>query len=551
MSAVIEETVEPGEAYETRVDPTEPTRSSDPSRDLDPAPWRRGPVDRVRDFLRRRPDACIAAALIVIVVVVQGINIANFPTVSDDEGTYLAQAWAIQHGHGLAHYSYWYDHPPFGWIQIAALSWIPATLFHGPMVVMHARIIMLPVSAIGAALVYVLCLRLRMSRWAAVVAVVAFGLSPLSVTMQREIYLDNFAVVWMLAAFVLALSPTRHLWHHIAAGGCAALAILSKETMVVVAPALLLAVWQGTDRSTRKFALVGFLATGGLLVFQYPLFALLKGELFSGAGHNSLFGAIHYQLSRPGSGDIFQQGTLANLTLHWWLVRDPVIMYAGVLASVAALAFKQLRPIAVAAVTLIVVAARPSGYLPAMYVIQALPFFAVVIAGVLDKSVGALMRLRSRRIAGLRTSGVNLVAFSSVLVVAVLAPHWETGDETADTALSNTNYAAASNWMHQHIADPAHTRVVVDDAMWPDLVGYGFQPGLGAIWFYKVDLDPAVTKTLPHGWRDLDYVVSSSIIRQDPNSLPTVSAAIKHSTIVATFGSGDQRIDIMKVDHSR
>lgn len=545
MSAVIEEVIEPGESRVAQPGPTEPRR--EPA----PAPRRRGGRERISELILRHRDASIVTALVLVVLAVQGINIANFPTVSDDEGTYLAQAWAIQHGHGLAHYSYWYDHPPFGWIQIAALSWIPALLFHGPMVVMHARIIMLPVSAIGAALVYVLCLRLRMSRWAAAVAVVAFGLSPLSVTMQREIYLDNFAVVWMLAAFVLALTPTRHLWHHIASGGCAALAILSKETMIVVAPALLLAVWRGTDRSTRKFALAGFLATAGLLLFQYPLFALLKGELFSGPGHNSLFGAIHYQLSRPGSGDIFQQGTLANLTLHWWLVRDPVIMYAGVLASVAALGFKRLRPIALAAVILIVVAARPSGYLPAMYVIQALPFFAVVIAGLLDNLVGAAMRWRSERIPFLRAGGANLVAFASVLAVALLAPSWETGDETADSALSNTNYAAASQWMHQHIADPAHTRVVVDDAMWPDLVEYGFQPGLGAIWFYKVDLDPAVTKTLPHGWRDLDYVVSSSIIRQDPNSLPTVSAAIKHSTVVATFGTGDQRIDIMKVDHTR
>jgi hypothetical protein len=205
----------------------------------------------------------------------------------------------------------------------------------------------------------------------------------------------------------------------------------------------------------------------------------------------------------------------------------------------------------VAAVTLIVVAARPSGYLPAMYVIQALPFFAVAIAGLLDEAVGAMLRWRGGRVPFLRVGGANLVAFGAVLGVALLAPSWETGDETADTALSNTNYAAASDWMHRHVADPAHTRVVVDDAMWPDLVNYGFEPGLGVIWFYKVDLDPAVTKTLPHGWQDLDYVVSSSVIRQDPNSLPTVSAAIKHATVVATFGTGDQRIDIMKVDHER
>ena len=96
----------------------------------------------------RRPrlgaDKAILAGLIAVVVLVQGWNIADYPTVSDDEGTYLAQAWAIQHGHGLAPYTYWYDHPPGGWIQLAMLTWIPALAslvwVHGP----TAAVILLP-----------------------------------------------------------------------------------------------------------------------------------------------------------------------------------------------------------------------------------------------------------------------------------------------------------------------------------------------------------------------------------------------------------------------
>ena len=38
----------------------------------------------------------------------------------DDEGTYTAQAYAVEHFGELAHYTYWYDHPPLGWLQIAA-----------------------------------------------------------------------------------------------------------------------------------------------------------------------------------------------------------------------------------------------------------------------------------------------------------------------------------------------------------------------------------------------------------------------------------------------
>jgi hypothetical protein len=510
-------------------------------------------VIRAFRWFRDRPDLVIVTALVLLVVAVQGVNIDNFPTVSDDEGTYLAQAWAIQHGKGLAHYSYWYDHPPLGWIQIAALSWLPGLFDHGSAVVMHARIIMLPVTAVASALVYVLCRRVGMKRWAAALGVVVFGLSPLSVTMQREIYLDNFAVVWMIAAFVLALSPRRHLWHHVAAGFCAACSVLSKETMLVVAPALLWALWQGSDKATRKFSVTGFLSAAALIIAQYPLYALLKGELFAGSGHNSLFGAISYQLGRKGGGNIFQADSVSNLTLHWWLVRDPILMYAGTAAVLIALGVRRLRPVALAGVLLVVVGARPNGYLPAMYVIQAIPFFAVCIAGLADEGMRVLMLERTQ--AWLRRywrwempwRRLDVAALGGVVVLGWIAPQWQTGDATADTAFSNDQYKQASAWIRDHVPDHAHTRIVVDDALWPDLADQGFQPGLGVIWFYKVDLDPAVTRTLPHGWRDLDYVVSSSVIRQDPNGLPTVREAMAHSAVVATFGSADQRIDILKV----
>ena len=75
----------------------------------------------------------------------------------------------------------------------------------------------------------------------------------------------------------------------------------------------------------------------------------------------------------------------------------------------------------------------------------------------------------------------------------------------------------------------------------------GTSPGLGVIWFYKADLDPAVTKTMPRGWKDVDYVVASPTVRRDAVDLPNVKAAIEHSTPVATFGTGADRIEIRQV----
>lgn len=504
------------------------------------------PRGRLTSWAAARPDLVVALPILAVIVLVQAVNIANFPTVSDDEGTYLAQAWAVQHEGALAHYSYWYDHPPLGWLQIAALSWIPALFDHGMNVVMQARIIMVPVAAAAAALVYLVARRIDLPRWAAALATVVFGLSPLSVTMQREIYLDNVAVPWMLAAFAFALSRRKHLWHHIAAGVCAGVSALSKETMIITLPALVLAVWRGSDRSTRIFSMVGFAMSFLLLTFQYLLYAVLKGELFPGADHNSLIGALEFQLGRGGnSGWLLQTGSVTNMTLHWWVVRDPVILVVGVGATLVGLFVKRLREVAIASLLLVAVAFRPGGYLPAMYVLQALPFFALCTAGVADATARQFL---SGSVSRWLPQARNVLAFVTVILAGLVAPHWETGDETADTAYSNTEYSEASAWVRANVADKPHTRIVSDDAMWPDLVAQGFQPGLGAIWFYKVDLDPAVTRTLPHGWKDIDYVVSSSIIREDPNGLPTVRAAMEHSVVVARFGAGTQEIDILRVD---
>ena len=194
--------------------------------------------------------------------------------------------------------------------------------------------------------------------------VLLFGLSPLSVGLQRELFLDNFAVMWMLAALVLAASPRRHLWHHISSGLAAGAAVLSKETMLVALPALVLLLWQRSGRTTRKFSLVGFAAAFTLTVAQYPLYAVLKNELLPGTGHVSLWGGIAFQLGRAGSGSLLTSGTGSNQTLNSWLYYDHVLIVAGLVAAVAMSASRQLRAPALAVLLFAAVAVRPdAGYL--------------------------------------------------------------------------------------------------------------------------------------------------------------------------------------------
>jgi 4-amino-4-deoxy-L-arabinose transferase-like glycosyltransferase len=490
----------------------------------------------------RNPETYLLLALTALVLTVLALNITGFPGASDDEGTYLAQAWAVANGKGLAHYTYWYDHPPLAWIQLAALSWIPGLLGFDSPAVAAGRIAMLPVVAASLMLVYTICRRMGMAVWSSAAALLIFGLSPLAVTMDREIYLDSFAVAWMLGALALVLSPRRHLWHVTAAGAATALAVLSKETMLVVVPAVVVALWQNAARSsTRPWAIGGYASGLVLAGVFYPLYALLRGELFPGPGHVSLIGAWQFQLAnRSGSGSIFTGGSGANQLLHSWLFYDPIILVAGLVATVAILPVRRLRPPAVAAAILTLVALRPGGYLPAMYVVQILPFFAIAIAAAL----GQIVRLAPARQRWPRPAALVVLA---VLAATLVGPRWWTGNKRALTADDNAGYAAAADYLRTAVIDRAHTTVVVDDVLWLDCVRAGYQQEK-VIWFYKLDLDPAVKATLAHGWHDVDYLVSTPALRQDPSALPTVNTLLTNSTVVAAFGPEHGRIEVRRID---
>jgi 4-amino-4-deoxy-L-arabinose transferase-like glycosyltransferase len=527
-------------------------------------PIERAPINKVTEwrFLGRSVDFWLCGGIVFVVLLVQAWNIAGYPTVFDDEGTYLAQAWAIDHGVGMAPYTYWFDHPPLGWIQISALAWIPSLIWHSPgeLVVAYGRIVMLPFTAASSILVYVLARRMTMARWAAVLAVALFGLSPLSVTLQREIFLDNISVTWILAAFVFAYSPRKHLWHHMAAGLCAGIAVLSKETMILAVPALCVALWQNVHKDTRKYSYVGFVGAFLLLAVQYPLYALLKGEFYQSGGRVSLFTGLKYQLTRPGSGSIFNIGSDGYTILHNWLYYDPILITAGVVCVILSLAFRHLRPVAIAGVVLVLTAIRPTGYLPAMYIIQMLPFFALGVAGMGDQGVSFLLKYKARPVFWQQIGRLTVVAVCAVLVAVYVIPKWYLRDSDADTQDLNTPYSQAVEWIHTHIPHPGNDRIVVDDTLWLDMAEDGFKPGRYDIYFFKIDVDPDVDNALPGilnkttdtKWKSLTYIVETPYMYDNAteySALPTVYEALQHSKVIWTSGPGgvNSAIEIRKV----
>jgi hypothetical protein len=498
-------------------------------------------------FARHRLGLALVAALLLVSGLVLGAGANRFPAFSDDEGTYVAQAWAVLAEGSLAHYTYWYDHPPLGWLQLAALGWLFDPVLSGPAVVEGRRLMLLP-ALISCGLLYVLARRLGMHRGFAAAAVLLFALSPLSVSFLRMVYLDNVALPWILAAFVLAVSPRARLWAYAASAACFAVAVLSKETSLLLLPALGLQVWQGLDRRTRSFCLTAFGCVLFLLLLGYPIYALLKGELLPGSDHVSLLEAVQFQLfGRASTGSALQADSVSRQLVDSWLALDPWLPALGLAAAPFALASKRLRPVGVAVVVLAVMAMRP-GYLPQPYVIALLPFLALAAAGTLD----AAWRFVAER-SGARSLPRAVVPVALLGLALLVAPSWLRADRFAAGADQTSNVVEAEEWIASEVHPRA--RVLVDDTLYVDLVRAGFEPRFGVVWFYKLDyttnLDPSIAANLPQGWRAFDYVVSTRVIRsalaRNRGRLRQVRLALANSRRVAVFGSGPDRVEVRRI----
>jgi 4-amino-4-deoxy-L-arabinose transferase-like glycosyltransferase len=500
---------------------------------------RRALSTRLRELAGPRLAVGLGLAVIAVAYL---LNIAGWPAYFDDEGTYYSQAWALQHLGSLAPYTYWYDHPPVGWLQLAAFTWLPDLLVQGGSSLVAGRIVVVGYVLVSAALLYMLARRLDMARGWALAAMLVWALNPLSLYWGRQVLLDNVALPWLLGAFVLALNYRHHLGKHMLAGLFFGIAVLTKETTLIFGPALLLAIWQSSFRPTRRFAAVGFAMVTALTGLMYLAYAAIRNELLPGDDHVSVVAAIEFQLSsREGSGFILDPSTSdggAYGTLTGWLQQDPYVLLAGVAAVVVAVFVRRLRPIAVAVAIAALVALRPDGYLPGMYVVAVLPFCALLIAGLVDV---AWKRLHTERQGWTRVVAYGMVAGLVALSVQPLQD-WRERYVVAFTDQSTRTHSEALAYVTSEV--PRDSVVVVDNTFWNDLVDAGWDTD-DAIWFYKIDSDPEITEAVGGDFEGIDYLLWSQESMSD--LAPIVKEAYDSSDLVWATGEGDQRMEVRKI----
>ncbi len=485
-------------------------------------------------FLRRHL-ASIAhlVPLLAVAGLSVGVNLSGAPQRIDDEGTYVAQAYAVTHFGELAHYTYWYDHPPLGWLQIAAWDWLTNAFARADYAILAGREVMVLAHLASVALLWVLARRLGLGRNAATLAGLLFALSPLAVHYSRLVYLDNLALPWALAAFVLATSRGRQLLAFAGAAVLFAVAVLTKETFLLLLPFVAWQMWRCAHRETRRYTLTVAASLLVLMGVGFLGLAALKGELMPGPNRVSLAGAIEWQLSgRQGTGSPLDPDSQAGRSVRQWLQLDQVLPLAGLAAGAVGLLLRRIRPYAVAYLFLAAFMLRP-GYLPAPYVIAMLPLAALLVAGVLEAGV----RSRPRPVAAAS-------ALAGVAVLAVAAPQWTNQLRTLWTADLDRPLQQAQAWLADNAG--ADQKLLVDDAVWVDLVSDGFARH-NVVWYYKADTDPAVEARAPRGWRSYSYVLSTRSLRSTDEPARTLQQAYEHSTPVAQFGTGRQAVEVRRI----
>ena len=474
----------------------------------------------------------------------------TFPRYVDDPGTYLSQAWSVQYEHTLSPYSYFYDHAPAGWIQIALWSMLTNGFDRYD-------------SAIGFGNECMLIAKLASSRccsgWAAGCGSAGpappaprccSGSVPLELVYSRWTFLDNLVTPWLLLAFVLAL-PRRSVSAATGAALAFAMAALTKETALVVLPALVWALAQNLDRRNRAqvIAVAGF--SGLLLMAMYPLYALYKGELLERPGQNSLLGTAKWQLvERESSGSLLDPGSPTAHRVGQWLGIDRYLLLAGLVAIPIALLGRRLRPAVLVLVIQWLVLVR-GGYVPFMHVVNLMPWSALVVVGAVEIVAGNRRLATFRPLAGRRAGagwsrarGPLTTGLAAVCLAAVLVGSWTPTlrQMTCRRGRSRRSGRPPSGWPTTSPATGSWSSTTASGPTWSTTTASTRSPSSSTSSTPTRRSASACAASTTWSCPNWYYATPTGVAKY-----PTVTEARKHAVAVARFGSGDDGVRIYRV----
>lgn len=487
-------------------------------------------------------EAVVIVITLAGTLIAHALNMFNFPRYQLDEGTYMAATWAIIHNGQLWPYAYGYGHPPLAWIQIASWVKLVGGFFNFGDAVNTGRVLMLLYALVSALLVYLIIRRLLSSRSAGLLAMAIFAFSPLAITYQREVLLDNVGTFWLLLSLYLMVVGNSRLKFLVGSAICLGLSFLSKEIFVLFIPVMIYGVWLHSTQFQRKFALVAFTYTVIAICSGFVLLAVLKGELLP-TGWLPWDTHQHLSMFSTYLGQVQRGTTQGSITGQWhaWKNLDQVLM----IFSVAAVVFnliagwwnrKQLF-IALMAISFWILLIR-GGVVLSFYIIPMIPLAAINAAFAFNTIFGWLGK----------AAHFDLLRVGLLLcVLAAIVPYDIANANVDFTQNSTASQVQAIAWVRSHI--PHNAFIVINDWMFVDLrQAGGGGVGTGATYpfanvYFNIQSDPTIYQALlAKNWDRIDYVIEDSEmegdIRSTPGQFTIISMAIQHSVKIAHFTSG-------------
>jgi 4-amino-4-deoxy-L-arabinose transferase-like glycosyltransferase len=507
-------------------------------------------------------ETSLVFGLMLIGLVAHGLNMLESPSFTwlDDEGTYVAEAWAILRTGQLAHYTYMYGHVPGGWILLAGLMLITGGPRALDMPVDTGRLLMLILHVAMVPLLYRISRKLGCGTPAAALAAFVFSVSPLAIFYQRIFLLDNAMLFWTLVSLDLLLNGQGRLSRFALSGLCFGLALLTKETDLFLVPVLLYMVWKWRRAHQGRFAIVAWLLPMIVVTSWYPLYAVLKGELlpegftlqifgqtlaFASGPHVSLLEALLWQGGRGGGGIFDPNNEFWYNARAFWMPKDSVLLFVGMAATAINL-LRGIRCHRTGAASLLsllpIIYLDHGGIVFQHYVLFAIPFLCLNIA-VLVSPVFSHLPARHAAI------------LAVVIAGGLLGHYWQTNAlQPLFTDHGSQTGREVIVWIKQNL--PAQSMIVTRDSFWPDL----HEPGLEGVAFpnvhdhWQVGTNPAIRDGVFHDdWHNVDYLLMMPDMWpmfRDSKNLVALDAYNNSCRLKEWKGDDGNTIELWRVDKS-
>ncbi len=498
-------------------------------------------------FLKKHRRELLPILVIVIFkILLHGINFTEFPYYENDEATYAIRSLAFLEDGSFDLYTYWYDHAPAGWIFMA--GWFAATgkaLLFGSLL-NSARFFIFLLSMASAVLVYIIGKRITKERWFATMASLLFIISPLSIFFQRRVLLDNIMVFWALLSLVLLLNKPLKMRHSALSGIAFALAVLTKLNAVFFAPAMLYALFMHTPKKMRTMSIALWAGISGSIMALFPLYALLKGELFSKNANPesgvfdqgiSLIDSLTFQSSRGTDLGLsfWEVGSGFRTALDEWASKDALLIFFTALAMVSMfmLISKSVRKkhsmfitVSLMLMGMLLFLAR-GGVVLEFYFIPVMPFAALVFAAVLA------WPLRFKKF---QTPSVRNFYKGGLLFCALAIQAPAIVSNLAFTNNENGNLLLALDWIEENVEEDAYIASDNYATLFLNTDG-NFQ---NLHYNFKYEYDPDQRYIINDDWRNLDYILlTHEVLKQMRlGQTPFLREAFEHSVEVASFTEG-------------